>query len=58
MQAAGHEHEHGRGLAVEPLSVIDDAQQSPLAGRVRQQRQGGQGDQEPVGRPAVLKAER
>ena len=53
VQAAGHEREHGRGLAVEPLSVVDDAQQSSLAGHVRQQRQGGQGHQEPVGRPPV-----
>ena len=47
-QAAGHEPEDLRGGVVEPLGVIDDADQRLGLGDLGQQRQGGQPDQEPV----------
>ncbi len=48
-QAPGHERERERRRLVEPLSVIDDAQQRPLLSGLGQEAERGQPDQEPVG---------
>jgi hypothetical protein len=48
-EAPGHEpHDLGRGV-IEPLCVVDDADQRLVLGDLSQQREGGQPDQEPVG---------
>jgi hypothetical protein len=57
-QPPGHEGERVRGGLVEPLGVIDEADQGLLLGDVGQQAQDGQTDQEAVRRVAVLQAER
>ncbi len=52
-QPAGHEAEDLGGLVVQPLRVVDHAQHRPVPGRVREQREHGQADQERIGgRPA------
>ena len=54
-QAAGHEPHHlGRGL-IEPLPVVDNADQRLLLGDLGGRRQRGQPDQQPVGRGAELR---
>lgn len=53
LEAAGGEQQRLRGALVEPLQVVDDAQERGVLGEVRQQRQGAGGDQEPVGLGAV-----
>ena len=53
-QTPRHEREHlGRG-PVQPLGIIDQAQQGPFLGGVRQQAEHRQADQKPVGlRPRI-----
>jgi hypothetical protein len=55
---AGREPEHVRRLAVDPVPVVDDAQQRLVFSRPGQQRQRGQPDQEKIGRRPRLQAER
>jgi hypothetical protein len=51
-QAASHEPKRTRRRAIQPLRVVDDTQQRPLLGGLRQQTQGRQSDQERIrGRP-------
>ena len=57
-QPARDEPEHLRGGLVEPLEVVDDAQQRLLLGDLRQQAERGQADEEAVGRRAGREAER
>jgi len=58
LQPPGHERENlGRG-PVEPLLVIHQAQQRPRPGRIRQQAQHGQANQEPIRRRPGIEAER
>ncbi len=57
-QAASHKRERARGRAIEPLCVIDQAEQRPLLGRLGQQAEGRQGDQERVRRRPCAEAER
>ena len=57
-QPARHERERLRRRRVEPLRVVDDADQRPLLRRVGQQAQDRQPDEEPVRRVAVAQAER
>jgi hypothetical protein len=57
-QAPRHEGEHLRGGAIKPLGVVDQADQWALPGRLRQQAQDGQGDQEPVRRRPGMQTER
>ena len=47
-----------RRSVIEPLLVVDDADQRPLPGHLRQETQHGQTDQEPVRRRAGADAER
>ena len=56
-EASGHECDHLRGGAIEPLLVIDHAEQRLLGGRLREQAQHGEADQEPVGNRPGIKAE-
>ena len=51
-EAAGDEAEDLRGGVVEPLRVVDDADERLLLGDLGEQRQRGESDQEPVGRRA------
>ena len=57
-QPTRHETEDLAGGAVEPLPVVDQAQQGTLLATVRQQAQRGQRDQEAVGSVARRQAER
>ena len=52
------EAEHLRRGGVEPLGVVDEAQQRPLRGHLGQQAERGQRDEEAVGRGAGRQAER
>ena len=45
-----HERQHLRGRLVQPLRVVDEAQQRPVLGDLGQQVEDGQPDQEPVRR--------
>ena len=56
-QPAGHEAEDVGGLVVQPLRVVDHAQHRPSPGRLREQREHGQTDQERVGRRAAHQSE-
>ena len=56
-EATGDESEDLRGGLVEPLRVVDDADQRLLLGGVCQQAQRRQPDQEPVGRRAGAQPE-
>jgi hypothetical protein len=56
-ETAGHEPQDLRRGVVEPLRVIDDADQRLLLGDLGEQRQRGQPHQEPVGRGAGAAAE-
>ena len=47
-QATGDEGERQRRRLVEPLRVVDDAQQRPIVGRLREQAQDRQAHEEPV----------
>ena len=47
-QATGDEGERQRRRLVEPLRVVDDAQQRPIVGRLRDQAQDRQAHEEPV----------
>jgi hypothetical protein len=58
MQPPGDETEHLQRLPVQPLRVIDQPDQRPLGGGVREQRQRPQADQEPVRRRPGGQAER
>ena len=53
-QAAGDETENLSGGVVEPLRVVDDADERLLLGDLGEQRQRGQPDQEPVGAGLAL----
>ena len=57
-EAPGHERDHLRGSAIEPLLVIDHAQQRLLSRRLREQAQHGEADQEPVGNRPGIQPER
>ncbi len=57
-QPSPHEPQDLCRGTVEPLRVIDEAQQRALRRHLRQQRERGQGDQEPVGRIAGRQAQR
>ena len=57
-QTARHERQHLRRRAVEPLRIVDDADQRPVLGRVRQQAQDRQADEEAIRGVAVAQAER
>ena len=57
-QPACHEPQRLHRSAIEPLLVVDDADQRPLPGNLGQETQHGQTDQEPVGRRAGVDAER
>ena len=57
-QASRHERECLHGHLVEPLRVVDDADQRLLLGGVGQQAQDGQADQEAIRRRAGAQAER
>ena len=57
-QPPRHERQHLRGGPVQPLRVIDQAQQRPVFRRLRQQGQHRQPDQEPVRRTAAAQPER
>jgi hypothetical protein len=47
-EPARHEPQYLRGHPVQPVRVVDNAQQRPLRGRLRQQAQRRQPDQEPI----------
>jgi hypothetical protein len=53
-----HEPQHLRGRLVQPLLVVDQADQRPFPGHLRQQAQYGQPDQVPVRRRSGGHAER
>ena len=57
-EAARHEAEDVRRLVVEPLCVVDHAEQGPALRRLRQQGEDGETHQERVGRRAAELAER
>lgn len=57
VQAAGDEGECLSGLEVEPLCVVDDAEQRLLLGGACKQREGGEGDLKPLRCWAHSKAE-
>ena len=57
-QPPGHEPQHLRGRLIQPLLVVDQADQRPFLGHLRQQAQHGQPDQEPVRRRPGGLAER
>ena len=56
-EAAGDEAEHLRRRVVEPLRVVDDADERLLLGDLGKQRQRGEPDEEAVGRRAGAPAE-
>jgi hypothetical protein len=56
-EAAGREQQRLHGTLVEPLQVIDHAQQRGVLGQIGEQRQGAGGDQEPVGFVSLGQAE-
>ena len=56
-QAPADEPEDLRGGLVEPLRIVDDADERLLLGDLGEQRQRGEPDQEPVGRRAGTAAE-
>ena len=47
-QAPGHERQRQRRRLIQPLSVVDDAQQRALLGHLREQAQHRQPDEEPI----------
>jgi hypothetical protein len=51
-QASADETEDLGGRAVEPLGVVDDHEEGPALGHLREERQRGQADEETVRRPA------
>jgi hypothetical protein len=57
-QAPRRERQHLRRCRMQPLCVIDHAQQWPILGHLRQQRQHRQPDQEPVRRASRPQPER
>jgi len=57
-QSARHEGQRPRGGDVEPLGVVHDAEQRPLLGRLGQQPEDRQADQEPIRRRAGRESER
>ena len=57
METAGDETENLSGGVVEPLRVVDDADERLLLGDLGEQRQRGQPDQEPVGRSPRAQSE-
>jgi hypothetical protein len=57
-QAAGGELERQQRRCVRPVGVVDQAQQRPVSGGVRQQGEPGHRHQEPVGGLARLQPER
>jgi hypothetical protein len=57
VQPAGHECERVSRFTIQPLSVVDQAEQRLPGGLVGQQAQGGQADQEPVRSRAFPQAE-
>jgi hypothetical protein len=56
-QTTRHEGEHLCRRRIEPLRVVDDADQRTLLGGVREQAQHGQADEEPIRRRAGTQAE-
>jgi hypothetical protein len=57
-QAAAGERQRRQRRRVRPVGVVDQAQQRPFPGVLRQQRERGHRDQEPVGGGARLQPER
>ena len=57
-QTARHERQRLRRRAVEPLRIVDDADQRPLLRRVRQQAQDRQADEEAIRGVALAQTER
>ena len=57
-QPPGRERQHLRRRPVQPLGVVDHAQQRPFLRDLRQQRQDRQCDQEPVRRVPFAQPER
>ena len=58
LQAPGHEREHLRRRPIEPLGVVDQAQQRPFLGSLRQQAERREADQEAIGLGARAQPER
>ena len=56
-EAAGDEREHARRRVVEPLRVVDDTQEGLVLGRLRQQVENRQPDQERIRRPPGVQPE-
>ena len=57
-QTTRHERQRLRRGRVEPLRVVDEADQRPLLGHVGQQAEDGQADEEPIRGIAVAQTER
>ena len=57
-QTARHERQRLRRRAVEPLRIVDDADQRPLLRRVGQQAQDRQADEEAIRGVALAQTER
>jgi hypothetical protein len=57
-QAASHERKHLRRSAIQPLRVIDDGQQRPLLGCLRQQAEDRQSDEERIRSRSGTESER
>ena len=57
-QAPRHERERARRRAIEPLRVVDDTQQRPFLGGLRQQAEHRQTDQERIRRLPCAEPER
>jgi hypothetical protein len=57
-QPAGDERQRLGGCHVEPLRVVDEAQERPFLGDLRQQAEDRETDEEPVGRVSLAQPER
>ena len=57
-EAAGDERKHARGCTVEPLRVVDDAEERLLLGGLRQQVEDREPDEERIRRPSGAQPER
>ena len=57
-KAAGHERQHTRRRTVEPLRIVDDTEERLLVGRLRQQVEDREPDEERIRRPARAQPER
>ena len=57
-ETPGHEREHRRRGAVEPLSVVDQTEQRLVLGGLRQEAEDGKANEERIRRPSRAQAER